>query len=87
MGIPSVLSVAGVALCGAVAALVMTLVTAWAGMVTAAYLWAIAGAALAGMFLDSLLGATLEHPGGLNNDAVNLLGTLSAALLAWWWVR
>jgi uncharacterized membrane protein len=34
------------------------------------------------MFLDSLLGATLERPGSLNNDAVNLLGTLFAALIA-----
>jgi uncharacterized protein (TIGR00297 family) len=35
-----------------------------------------------GMFVDSLLGATLERRGYLNNDLVNLLGTTSAAALA-----
>jgi uncharacterized protein (TIGR00297 family) len=32
-----------------------------------------------GLFLDSLLGATLERRGWLNNDAVNFLSTASAA--------
>lgn len=32
-----------------------------------------------GLFFDSLLGATLERRGWLNNDAVNFLSTLSAA--------
>ena len=36
-----------------------------------------------GMFFDSLLGATVEHPKGLNNDAVNFLSTGSAAGFAW----
>ncbi|MCU1310269.1 MAG: putative rane protein [Candidatus Angelobacter sp.] len=44
-----------------------------------AWLCAVAGAA--GMFMDSLLGATLENRGWLNNDAVNLLSTAFAALL------
>jgi uncharacterized membrane protein len=35
-----------------------------------------------GMLLDSLLGALLERRGALNNDAVNFLGTFSAALIA-----
>ncbi|MDP9267486.1 MAG: DUF92 domain-containing protein [Acidobacteriota bacterium] len=35
-----------------------------------------------GAVLDSLLGATLEQRGWINNDAVNLLGTLTAAGLA-----
>lgn len=38
--------------------------------------------AIAGMFFDSLLGATAERKGLLNNDAVNFLSTLAAALLA-----
>ncbi len=37
--------------------------------------------ALGGLFFDSLLGATLERRGWLNNDAVNFLSTLAAALL------
>ncbi|MGA9424753.1 MAG: DUF92 domain-containing protein, partial [Terracidiphilus sp.] len=32
-----------------------------------------------GLFFDSLLGATLERRGWLNNDAVNFLSTASAA--------
>jgi uncharacterized protein (TIGR00297 family) len=37
---------------------------------------------IVGLFIDSLLGATLERRGWLNNDAVNALSTLAAALLA-----
>lgn len=73
--------------CGALAALGMSLLAIWAGLVAGPLGGIVFAAALCGMFLDSLLGALLERPGGLNNDAVNLLGTLSAALLAWWWVR
>ena len=39
-------------------------------------------AAIAGLFADSLIGATLERRGWLNNDAVNFLSTAIAALLA-----
>jgi uncharacterized protein (TIGR00297 family) len=39
-------------------------------------------AAIAGLFIDSLLGAIPERRGWLNNDAVNTLSTLAAALLA-----
>lgn len=35
-----------------------------------------------GLFFDSLLGATLERRGWLNNDGVNFLSTLSAAAVA-----
>ena len=35
--------------------------------------------AVFGLFFDSLLGATLERIGWLNNDAVNFLSTASAA--------
>jgi uncharacterized protein (TIGR00297 family) len=35
-----------------------------------------------GLFFDSLLGATLEERGRLNNDAVNFLSTASAAAFA-----
>lgn len=37
---------------------------------------------IAGLFVDSLLGATAERHGWLNNDAVNFLSTLAAALIA-----
>lgn len=42
----------------------------------------VALAAVAGLFIDSLLGAVMERRGWLNNDAVNFLSSLSAAVLA-----
>jgi uncharacterized protein (TIGR00297 family) len=69
-------------LCGALAALGMTLMAVWAGLVTAPGAWIVALAAVCGMFLDSFLGGVLERPGGLSNDGVNFLGTLFAAVLA-----
>jgi len=60
-----------------------------AGMVSAAGVWALNGswltlevswgAGVFGLFFDSLLGATLERRGWINNDAVNFLSTASAA--------
>ncbi len=38
--------------------------------------------AVGGLLVDSLLGATIERRGWLNNDAVNFLSTLAAALIA-----
>jgi uncharacterized protein (TIGR00297 family) len=41
-----------------------------------------AGAGVAGMFFDSLLGATLERRGVLGNNTVNFASTIIAAVLA-----
>jgi len=38
--------------------------------------------AMAGLFADSILGASLQRRGWLNNDAVNILGTAVAAAVA-----
>jgi uncharacterized protein (TIGR00297 family) len=46
---------------------------------------AFAGAVF-GLFFDSLLGATLERMGWLNNDGVNFLSTVSAAAFALAWI-
>lgn len=42
----------------------------------------VALAAIAGFIIDSLLGALLERRGWLNNDAVNFLSGLAAAIIA-----
>jgi uncharacterized protein (TIGR00297 family) len=42
---------------------------------------------VAGLFIDSLLGAIPERQGWLNNDAVNTLSTLCAALVAAYAIR
>lgn len=42
-----------------------------------------AAAGVFGLLFDSVLGATLEQRGMLNNDAVNFSSTLSAAVVAW----
>jgi uncharacterized protein (TIGR00297 family) len=70
--------------CGALAALGMSLMAIWTGLVAAPNAWIVVLAAIFGMFLDSLLGALLERPGGLSNNSVNFLGTLLAAVLALW---
>lgn len=44
-------------------------------------------AAVVGLFVDSFLGAIPERRGWLNNDAVNTLSTLAAALLAFAAIR
>lgn len=44
--------------------------------------WLAAAGGIFGLFFDSLLGATLERRGWLNNDAVNFLSTASASAFA-----
>jgi uncharacterized protein (TIGR00297 family) len=51
-------------------------------LIPAPALWFVSAAGLLGMLLDSVLGAVLETRRVLNNDTVNLLGTLSGALIA-----
>jgi uncharacterized protein (TIGR00297 family) len=81
----------GISLSGTMAGCLTALVVA--GICAATYViplpWILVAAAagVLGMMFDSLLGATAERPGALNNDGVNLLSTLlaagCAALLGW----
>ncbi len=74
---------------GAVSALGTAAGTVAAAIVAGAGCWALRGdwrlftlscaGAIFGLIFDSLLGATLERRGLLNNDAVNFLSTASAA--------
>jgi uncharacterized membrane protein len=68
---------AGVLAAGLVAAAGM-----WALRVGWTTLWICWGGGVFGLFFDSLLGATLERRGWLNNDGVNFLSTWSAVVFA-----
>jgi uncharacterized protein (TIGR00297 family) len=70
-------TLAGVAAAGIVAA-----VGAWALGGGSAMFWISCAGGVFGLFFDSLLGATLERRGWLNNDGVNFLSTVSAAAIA-----
>lgn len=76
------ISVAGTA-AGVMAAVVVAAVGALAVSGGPRMFWVAIIGAVAGLVFDSLLGATLEQRGMLNNDAVNFLSTLCAALVAW----
>jgi uncharacterized protein (TIGR00297 family) len=73
----------GVSWAGTVAGIVAATAVSWvcvlAGLVPAKWLGISIGAAIAGMVVDSYLGALLQRRALLNNDAVNFLGTLIAA--------
>jgi uncharacterized protein (TIGR00297 family) len=77
---------------GVVAAAIVAAIGSWAlGEGWSVGVFCLAGAVL-GLFFDSLLGATCERKGWLNNDAVNFLSTFSApifavlVLVAWFYV-
>jgi uncharacterized protein (TIGR00297 family) len=76
-GLSLIGTLAGVASAGIVAA-----VGTWALGGGAAMFWICCAGGVFGLFFDSLLGATLERRGWLNNDAVNFLSTASAAVFA-----
>jgi uncharacterized protein (TIGR00297 family) len=66
-------------LAGLIAAVIVSGVGALALSGGWAMFWISCAGAVFGLFFDSLLGATLERRGWLNNDAVNFLSTASAA--------
>lgn len=76
------ISVTGTA-AGIFAALIIAACAAAFGLLPPAGILIVGAAGVAGMLMDSLIGATLEKHGYLNNDAVNLLGTAAAAGFAW----
>ena len=81
-GITSVGTAAGIP-----AALFIALIALETGLIHGRDIITVTAAAVAGMLLDSVYGAVLERRHWLNNDAVNLLGTASAAALAFLFER
>lgn len=67
-------------LAGVLAAGLIALAGTWALGGTVTFFWLSVAGGVFGLFFDSLLGATLERKGWLNNDMVNFLSTLAAAL-------
>jgi uncharacterized protein (TIGR00297 family) len=80
-GTDGAVSLAGT-LAGVASAAIVAAVGSWALGGGAAMFWICCAGGVFGLFFDSLLGATLERRGWLNNDAVNFLSTASAAVFA-----
>jgi uncharacterized protein (TIGR00297 family) len=67
---------------GCIAAFIVAWVSAFFGVVNGRWALVIAVAGIAGMFFDSVLGATLENRGKMGNDSVNFVSTVFAADMA-----
>jgi uncharacterized protein (TIGR00297 family) len=76
----------GITLAGTLAGIAAAVLVSSVGALTALISWRWVGisvaAAVIGMIADSFIGAWLERRHWLNNDAVNLVGTLIAAVIA-----
>jgi uncharacterized protein (TIGR00297 family) len=69
-------------LSGAAAGMTIAAIAAVGGTVPQSQFWIPAVAGVCGMLVDSLLGATVQRRGLMNNEAVNFCGTLMAAAMA-----
>ena len=70
-------------LSGVAAGMTIAAIATYCGMVPHARFWMPAATGVLGMLVDSLLGATLQRRGWMNNEAVNFFGTLTAAAVAY----
>jgi uncharacterized protein (TIGR00297 family) len=82
-GTPGAMSLEGTA-AGIAAAFVMGLIACLIGLLPLAALWIVVVAATAGALVESALAATLERHHILDNNLLNFLNTLVAAICAVW---
>jgi uncharacterized protein (TIGR00297 family) len=68
---------------GLAAGLMIAFVGAMGGMILSSQIWIPVVAGFAGMLIDSILGASLQHRGWISNQAVNFFATVAAAGLAY----
>jgi uncharacterized protein (TIGR00297 family) len=80
-GTSGAVSVEGTA-AGLLGALFLAAVAVWLGLIPASACLPVVAGATIGSLVESLLGATLEGPGILNNDVLNFLNTAVAAIAA-----
>jgi uncharacterized protein (TIGR00297 family) len=73
--------------CGCIGAAIIAVVAAIVFQLHAPFAIVVFACGVLGLFMDSFLGATLERHGALNNDAVNFLSSLIAAICAAWMAR
>jgi uncharacterized protein (TIGR00297 family) len=80
-GTPGAMSLEGTA-AGIVAALALAAVATWLGLIASGLIVTVVISATVGALIESVLGATLERPGILNNDMLNFINTGVAAVVA-----
>jgi uncharacterized protein (TIGR00297 family) len=80
-GTPGAMSLEGTT-AGIVAAAALAIAGVLLGLITTAMVLAVVVGATAGSLVESLLGATLEGPGILNNDMLNFINTAVAVVVA-----
>ncbi len=67
---------------GIVAALALSALAAWLGLIRGSWLWIATVGATVGAFMESWLGATLEASGTLDNNILNFVNTALASACA-----
>ena len=80
-GTPGAMSLEGTA-AGVIAAFGLAALAVWLGLIDGSTIVAVVVGATAGALVESVLAATLEEPGIVNNDMLNFINTAVAAVVA-----
>ena len=79
-GTPGAMSLEGT-VAGLLAALGLAALAVWLGLIDGSTIVAVVVGATAGALVESVLAATLEEPGMVNNDMLNFINTAVAAVV------